>query len=318
MEDIAKLREIIGTNPKEKTPLKTEFYEGVKGIKVKLLDFPINPYKAIFDMATATWGTKMDKWPVTSPKARFWVVKSVFEFKSLPNAMETASMTFGIEGPSRSSFDQVARARIGAVIGSMGWRDNDHSDIGFRVPQSIWDNPEAMARFRNTCNIAKENYHWLVSQGMASWQDARSFLPISACHSYTMAFNYMALRNFASKRQKFCEQADTVATAWLIREAVKDVSPMMASYLRPGCDNGHMCGYHSEYAMSEAFGCLFKECGRNPCKAKDNYATFNNSCSDKDLIAKQLDIFIPNAYEDMPVSNYEDLSDKDKDLFESA
>jgi hypothetical protein len=70
--------------------------------------------------------------------------------------------------------------------------------------------------------------------------------------------------------------------------------------------------------MSEAFGCLFKECGRNPCKAKDNYATFNKACSDKDLIAKQLGIFIPNAYEDMPVSEYKDLSDKDKELFESA
>jgi thymidylate synthase ThyX len=316
--EIEQLRTVMGTNPKEKTPLKTDFYEGVRGIKVELLDFPKNPYKAIFDMATATWGTKMDKWPAATPEARFWVVKSVLEFKSLPNAMETASMTFGIEGPSRSSFDQVARARIGVVIGSMGWRDNDHSDIGFRVPQAIWDNNDALGRFKGTCRVAKLNYHWLVSQGIANWQDARSFLPISACHSYTIAFTYMSLRNFASKRQKFCEQADTVATAWLIREAVKGVSPIMASYLRPGCDNSHVCGYHSEYAMSEAFGCLFKECGRNPCKAKDNYATFNKSCSDKDLIAKQLGIFIPNAYEDMPVSEYKDLSDKDKDLFESA
>lgn len=308
----------MGTNPKEKTPLQTDFYEGVKGIKVKIIDFPKNPYKAIFDMATATWGTTMDKWPAATPEARFWVVKSVLEFKSLPNAMETASMTFGIEGPSRSSFDQVARARIGVVVGSMGWRDNDHSDIGFRVPQAIWDNPDALGRFKDTCFLAKLNYHWLVSQGMASWQDARSFLPISACHSYTIAFTYMSLRNFESKREKFCEQADTVATAWLIREAVHGVSPMMSSYLRPGCDNSHVCGYHSEYAMSEAFGCLFKECGRNPCKAKDNYATFNKACSDKDLIAKQLGIFIPNAYEDMPVSEYKDLSDKDKELFESA
>ena len=127
----------------------------------------------------------------------------------------------------------------------------------------------------------------------------------------------MALRNFANKRQKFCEQADTVATAWLIRERVMEKFPLLGKYLRPGCDNSHSCGYHSEYEMSEAFGCLFKECGRNPCKAKDEYATFNKSCSDKDLIAKQLGIHIPNANEDLPPTEYAQLDHKDKELFES-
>jgi thymidylate synthase ThyX len=314
-EEIEKLRTVMGTNPKEKTPLITKFYEGVRGIKVELYDRPMNPYRAIFNMATATWGTEMNKWSKTTPEARYWVVKAVLEFRSLPNAMETSSFTFGVEGASRSSFDQVARARIGVVIGSMGWRDNDHSDIGFRVPQEIWNDKLACERFQRSCEEAKFNYHWLVSQGQASWQDARAFLPISACHSYTIAFNYMALRNFANKRQKFCEQSDTVATAWLIRERVKEVFPLLGSYLRPGCDNSHSCGYHSEYEMSEAFGCLFKECGRNPCKATDNYATFNKSCSDKRVIADQLGILIPNANEYLPPKSYEELSDIDKDYF---
>ena len=317
MSRIEELRKAMGTNPKEKTPLTTEFYEGVKGITVELFDKPENPYKAIFNMATSTWGTKMGKWESVSPEARFWVVKAVLEFRSLPNAMESASFTFGIEKCSRSAFDQIARARIGAVFGSMGWRDNDHSDIGFRVPQAVWDIPEALSRFMQTCHIAKDNYHWLVSQGAASWQDARSFLPISACHSFTMAMNYMALRNFSNKRLKFCEQADTVATAWLIRERVKEVFPLLGSYLRPGCDNKGWCDYHSEYEMSEAFGCLFKECGRNSCKATDNYASFNSSCSDKNMIEKQLGIYIPNAKDDLPVQEYNLLKDSDKKLFES-
>ena len=314
--DINELRQLMGTNPKEKTGLKTEFYEGVRGIKVELYDYPVDPYKALFNMATSTWGTKIDKWPQAKPEARFLVVKAVLDFKSLPNAMEAPSFTFGIEQCSRSAFDQIARARIGAVFSSMGWRDNDHSDIGFRVPQSIWDDPASLRDFKITCATAKANYHELVSKGQTNWQDARAHLPISACHSFSMAMNYMSLRNFCNKRLKFCEQADTVAVAWLVRERVKEAYPLLGSYLRPNCDWRGVCEYHQEYSMSEAFGCLFKECGRNKCLATDNYATFNKSCSDKEIIAKQLGIFIPNAKEDLPPKEYNELWKKDKERFE--
>ena len=614
------LRTIMRTNPKEKSELKTEFYEGVRGISVELLDYPNNPYVAIFDMAASTWGDKIHKWDSVTPEARFWVVKSVLEFKSLPNAMESISFTFAVENCSRSAFDQIARARIGATFAclysgkhlvytskgwrmikeieigdlvlthrgrfrpvtqtfkamgseryqvifassglkvsvtpehpflvvrenkedwikakdlcigdqvkvlaggrcevcnklipmikyktnrfcssscqrkwwmtteeaadknawfkeiqdpnqmtkpekvvagllrhlgksfeygyrvkvsdgfrfidfafpeqkigievhgfltsrikdefhifdiakqyqrneelkslgwkiiylyeedlvdkidetlkhlgieleqislqqnerhqydfttlrvkeikyevkrnryhynleveednsyvaaglvmhnSMGWRDNDHSDIGFRVPQKIWDDSEALSDFMNTCLLAKSNYHKLVTKGQSSWQDARAFLPISALHWFSMSMNYMALRNFSSKRLKFCEQSDTVAVAWLIRERMKERFPLLASYLRPNCDFKGTCEYHREYVMSEAFGCLFKECGRNKCLATDDYATFNFSCSDKDTIAEQLNIIIPGSNENLPIDEYYELSSSDKLLFES-
>jgi thymidylate synthase ThyX len=313
--EIAELRNLMGTNPHEKVPLLTEFFEGVRGIKVEMYDQPTNPYKALYNMATSTWGSTINKWPGTKPEARFWVVKAVLEYKSLPNAMEAPSFTFGVEKCSRSAFDQIARARIGAVFSSMGWRDNDHSDIGFRVPQSIWDDEQVRKNFIDSCIQAKNTYHLMVSKGQASWQDARAVLPISACHSFSMAMNYMALRNFESKRLKFCEQADTVAVAWLIREEISNKFPLLGSYLRPGCDFSKTCGYHQEYAMSEAFGCLFKECGRNPCKATDNYATFNKSCSDKHTIEMQLGIKIPDAGDGLPISDFNQLQKVDMDKF---
>jgi len=316
MNEIDELRKIMGTNPKEHTELKTEFYEGVRGISVRLLDRSSNPYISLFDMAASTWGNHIHKWPDVTPEARFLVVKAVLDFKSLPNAMEAPSFSFAVEKCSRSSFDQIARARIGAVFASLGWRDNDHSDIGFRVPQSIWDDPESLEDFKSTCNTAKANYYKLVNKGQSNWQDARAHIPISALHWFSMAMNYMALRNFCSKRCKMCEQADTVAVAWLVRERIKEVFPLLGRYLRPGCDWKKTCEYHQEYSMSEAFGCLFKECGRNPCRATDNYATFNNACSDKNVIAEQLGIFIPDADQDLPPTKYEYLSNIDKELFE--
>ena len=316
MIEINKLRDLMGTNPKNKVELRTEFFEGVRGINVELYDYPVNPYKAICNMAVSTWNKKMNNWPQITPEARFWIVKAVLDYKSLPNAMEAFSFTFGIEGCSRSAFDQIARARIGAVFSSMGWRDSSHSDIGFRVPQSIWDDEEALKDFKESCYLAKEKYYKLVQKGQSNWQDARAHIPISACHSFSMAMNYLALRNFCGNRLKLCEQADTVAVAWLIRERVKEVFPLLGSYLRPGCDWGGICQYHQTYTMSEAFGCLFKECGRNKCLATDNYAQFNYACSDKNIIEKQLCIKISDYDEDLPVQNYNELSEIDKKYFE--
>lgn len=315
MREIDNLREVMGTNSKEKTPLRTNFFIGVEGISVKLIDKPVNPYIAMFDMATSTWGNKIHKWPDISPEARFMVVKSVLDFKSLPNAMEAPSFTFAIEGCSRSAFDQIARARLGSVYSSLGWRDNDHSDIGFRVPQSISDDKEMLIKFKHSCCLAKACYHELVNKGTSNWQDARAFLPISAIHWFSMAMNYMALRNFCNKRLKFCEQQDTVAVAWLVRKAVREAFPLLGTYLKPSCDWKGICEYHQAYSMSEAFGCLFKECGRNKCNADDGYSTFNKSCSDKNIIEEQLNIHIPDYDEDLPPKEFLELSEKDRKLF---
>ena len=137
------LRKFLGTMPQEDSIESTEFYQGVKDIQVDLVpgSYASNPYRALYTMATATWGGvwDTDRWEQVSPKARFDVVKAVLGRKTLPNAMEVPTFMFEIAGPSRSSFDQVARARIGAVFGSMGVRDNNHANIGFRVPDSIWN-----------------------------------------------------------------------------------------------------------------------------------------------------------------------------------
>ena len=149
--NIEELREWIGTNPSKNPISETKLYRGVEGIIVHLVDWPAKPYKAMFAIATATWGSvySTQKWNKTSPEARLYVILAILNRKCLPNAMESSSFTFEIVGPSRSAFDQIARARIGAVFGSMGWRDNNHSDIGFRVPEGIWRDEERKRKFKS-------------------------------------------------------------------------------------------------------------------------------------------------------------------------
>lgn len=302
MED---LRREMGTHPDTNVEKRTEFHRGVTEIKVQLLSATDHPYRQIFDLATATWGKRIDKWPNVSPSARLSVVKAVLDFQSLPNAMEAVKFGFAVEGCSRSAFDQIARARIGVIIGSMGWRDNDHSDAAYRIPESIWKNETLRERVQEMVLQEKELYHDMVSSGQANWQNARGHMGIFFEHRFAIAFDYMALRNFMAKRLKFCEQEDTVATAWLMRKEVLEKFPLLGAYLLPGCDFKRKCDYHQADG-SEAFGCLFRGCGRWPDPY--SYASWNESCSDEDTIADQANVYIPEPAEGQAYINvFKDL-----------
>ena len=313
-------RRAMGIAPLEEGSGETKFFRGVEEIKVGLVpgSYPSNPYRSLYTMATATWGGVWDveRWETVTPEARFDVVKAVIGRKSLPNAMEVPSFLFEIAGPSRSSFDQMARARIGAVFGSMGWRDNNHSDIDFRVPDTIWDNDVAFAEFTEVIKYMKSGLGDYLETPHANWQDGRAFIPISACHRYTMGINYMALQNLMSKRLMFSEQPDTVATAWLIREEVLRAFPLLGRYLRPQSDHSQRCMEHVGDEVAQSFGNLFKCSGRWPCDMAAERFTFEGSCTDREVIMEQLGIYIPEGPEDLPGDEtFEDLTMGDRYLF---
>ena len=132
------LRKAMGTLPNQDPELETKFFKGVTGITVELLDHNINPYKAMFIMATSCWGKKINKWADCTPEDRFTVVKAVLDGQALPLALEAPNFTFAIEGLSRAAFDQFARTRIGACFSAKGMRDNNWKDAAMRIPTALW------------------------------------------------------------------------------------------------------------------------------------------------------------------------------------
>jgi thymidylate synthase ThyX len=322
MRDVtnAELRKLLGTNPHlgdENAPIT--YFRGCEGIKVRLVATLDNPYRAMYTMAVATWGPVFspDKWEEASVEARVAVVLAVLNRQALPLALEAPQFVFEIQGPSRSAFDQVARARIGATFASMGWRDNCHTDIGFRVPTRIYDDPQQMKEYSSAIGGAVRAYRNLVDLGQGNWQNARAALPISACHRWVQVMNYAALQNFCSKRLSACEQEDTVGTAWMIREAVRKRFPLLAEFLRPGCDFARRCTYHNGQEIAESFGALFRGCGRWPSPVDEEFALTNESCTDYEELSNQLKIAIPGATRTLPkrVEDVGELSDLDHGLF---
>ena len=292
-EEIEKMRSIMGTQPKEFAKNKTEFFDGVEGIKVKMIDYPANPYKAIYTLACSTWGDHLDKWKETPTHGRLEVVKAALEGNVLPACLEAPKFAFTIENLSRAAFDQIARARYGVAYGAAGVRDNNWLDCGYRIPNAIARNVKMKSKVKKTVLNCKNTYSYIVGKGKQSWQAARCVLPMNIAYRFSMTIDYFSLKGMCANRMKFCEMEDTVGVAWLLREALKERFPLLAAYLRPGCDFTKKCQYHKAYALSEYFGCLFAPCGRNKDENEYKYSTFNESCSDSKLIAKQLGITIP-------------------------
>ncbi len=320
--ELKKLRATMGTAPSVAPPFETRFYRGVEGIQVDLIDGPVNPYKAMYVMAVSTWGRVGSKagerWDLVSPEARVAVVRAVLDGHALPLAMEAPKFTFEVSNLSRWAFDQIVRARIGVVYASMGTRDNCHLDLPLRMHEATWRDSVKRMMFASNAKLAKDNYRSIVESGRGSWQEARTWLPISVVHRFTMSINYAALRNLCARRMSFSEAEDTVAVAWLLRDRLMkpDAYPLLGAYLRPACDRVGKCCYHRAHGMSEAFGCLFESCGRNPDNLHPNnrgYATFNEACSHRRTIADQLGINIPEANEERP-EKFE-LNLRDEELF---
>jgi hypothetical protein len=140
-------------------------------------------------------------------------------------------------------------------------------------------------------------------------------LPLYVVYGYSASYDFASLMGVCANRMKFCEMEDTVAVAWLMQRAVFQAFPLLGSYLKPGCDGGRSCQYHKAYAMSDLFGCLFKECGRNPCKTDNGYAEFNETCTNYKDLESQLGIRIWSPEEWPKFDTFESLTSADMALF---
>jgi thymidylate synthase ThyX len=292
-EKIDLIRRIMGTLPDEQPERKDEIYIGVKGIRVKLVDYPRNPYRAIYEVVSSTWkGEWWDKWEKTPVEGRVKVVLAALEGKTLPQCLEAPSFTWKIEGLSRSAYDQLARHR-NSGIGSVGMRDNSWLDASLRIPSDLlpWKD-----KVESWWKQTKDLYEEIVKSGQSNWQSARFILPMGTCWMFTWTMNYRAFKEVCSQRLAFHEQFDTCATVWLMREELKKRFPLLAAYCRPVCDWARKCIYCDVYSLSIYFGALFKPCGRWP--VKEVYATFpNQAAANPEEIERDLGIKIPKPDE---------------------
>ncbi len=319
------LREACGTLPSKPYPSKTVIGFGCEALHVEMIDEPKNPYKAIFAMATATWGDDNydNKWRITKPFDRYRVVLGAFQGKALPMGLEGPKYTFRVTGLPRHCFDQMARTRVGAAFGSIGSRDNCKLDTSF-ILYSQYKHMSArlIKKFRSHLEEMKILYLRVIEGERESWQIARSLLPMCYHHPFHFNQNLLSLIMQAKRRLCFAEEEFVCGLHWYIREMFWEKGTrLIADFMRPACDSAKRC-LNSKGDGSELFGQLFAGCRRWVRKGGENsdYCEFNKSCSDVNSLEEQLGFEIPEAREYINFQSDEEyfrlLGSRDKYYFE--
>ncbi|MCS7374711.1 MAG: FAD-dependent thymidylate synthase [archaeon GB-1867-097] len=112
--------------------------------------------------------------------------------------IEHASFTFLIEGISRVASHQLVRHRI-ASYSQQSHRVVDLSSIGFVIPPTISDSPEAENIFKNLFENARKCYLKLLELGVPR-EDARYIIPQAVETSIVVTMNARELLHFFKLR----------------------------------------------------------------------------------------------------------------------
>lgn len=150
--------------------------------------------------------------------------------------MEFVSYNFKIQGVSRSLLAQLTRKRVGVAfcVESQRYVDYSKNGIGFVIPPSIRDNPEALEAFRVAMDVDYDVYNALRKLGIPA-EDARFVYSNAMCTNIAITINHHALMDFCNER--LCNKAQ-----WEIRELanrfkslVTSKSKALGNTLQPKC-----------------------------------------------------------------------------------
>lgn len=304
---IKELKKLCSEDP----DIKTFKIKSLKDLEVELIDYTKNPYRTIFEMSLQTWG-EPDKWIKASPQLRFEVVKKVLERKALPLALEAPYFAFQIKNISRAAFDQIARTRIGAVYAARGFKDNFLNYLDFIIPDKVA--PVIRPRIKQWFKDTKILYKDIQIVNTPNWA-ARCVIPMYSVYNFMMIMHYATLQGFCGNRMETTEMEDTVGVAWLMREAVKKVFPLLAEYLRPNCDWKKRDTTADVNSFAEEMGIIHASDNRHPGFDRDKYdVRYYEPCTNINHLQKELKIKIPkpNEWKDY---TWKTLKNRDKMKF---
>lgn len=292
-----KNREEIKKALTESEVLSTPFYT-LTDMRVEMQDYPVNPYKTMVNMALQTWRGG-SKWQELSPDTRFEIMKLILQKKALPLAVEHPTFSFQIDHIDRSSFDQLARARVGIVFSSKGQKDDNLHQTGFIIPTAIVGT-EFEEEVRKKVLECKELYNKMYKAGLPNWC-LRSILPMYVDHSFMFSANFAAIQNLLAKRLETTEQEGCVAFSILVRECIKEKYPLLAEYLRPACDGAKKDLNAAFNGFSDIVGVPHVSDNRQPGYDDSKYnAKHKTPCTDikkvEELLGKHLPL--PSEYLD--------------------
>lgn len=172
------------------------------------------------------------------------------------SALEHVSFTFGVEGISRAATHQLVRHRL-ASYSQQSQRYVSMKNAGFVIPESIENDPKALARFEDCLKMIQTTYEELTRLDIPK-EDARYILPNACMSNIVITMNARELLHFFALRCCNRAQWEIRRLAQKMLDLVKDVAPVIfenagPECVRASCPEGKMsCGQAKQ--MRQRYG----------------------------------------------------------------
>lgn len=224
---------------------RSRFDQGTEGIQVHMLN-PPDPNLAaevVAVFAETTFGDVKDtshyRGTYGGADEAWALAQGAAEFKHvIPNALETVSLTFTVEGISRATTHQLVRTRVGAGFGQFSQRANNLSGFNMRLPESFGRmNAGAVQRYHESLEHLRRFYDAAIAAGVP-YQDARYVVPEGVETSITMTYNLLALIGTIKRRICNRMQWEVNYVARLMADQATFSLPWLGKALRAGCERG--------------------------------------------------------------------------------
>lgn len=155
------------------------------------------------------------------------------------STIEHVSFTFAIEGVSRVLSHQLVRHRL-ASYSQQSQRYVKEHDFEYIIPPSIAANDLALKKYDALMNTIRETYNELVELGVHQ-EDARYVLANGTETKIVVTMNARALLHFFQLRCCSRAQWEIRQLAYLMREEVKKVAPLLFKKAGPTCETDDYC-----------------------------------------------------------------------------
>jgi thymidylate synthase (FAD) len=162
----------------------------------------------------------------------------------LKGCLEKISVVFQLKNVPRAFTHQMVRTRIGASYAQQSMRFTEFDSFSAYNPPSL---PEkAKEHYEKAMQDSFENYTTLLELGCTA-QDARGALPIATNTHIMVNYTFKTLVDLAEKR--LCVQAQGHWHNIIVemkKQIAEQISPFLASLLRPKCIGEGKCPYQSD------------------------------------------------------------------------
>lgn len=155
------------------------------------------------------------------------------------STFEHVSFTFAIEGISRVLSHQLVRHRL-ASYSQQSQRYVAEHDFEYIVPPTVAANEEAKAKFTALMDQIRTTYDELVGLGVHQ-EDARYVLANATETKILVTMNARELLHFFELRCCSRAQWEIRQMAHLMRQAVREVSPLLFKKAGPTCETQAVC-----------------------------------------------------------------------------